>query len=238
MSLLALCVVSIIFIITFYNVVLYPKLIRLKRYVLNFLNGVEEEVKIDKGQFKFLERRNASPFKQMPKKVDFNNEYHTPYASSFNYIPTKEETSRLVNNLFTPTPQRQFEKKITQNKKFEISPFKAAPLENNYFPSYLKTNANNQSNFLHDKLALRNNSYDCGLNNRSQSKLLNFNQSRNTTLINEPSKVSLINKFNERYDNKPAYKSKYQVDISDIKSNALELSNKKRLFNYQKPIFK
>ena len=238
MSLLALCVVSIIFIITFYNVVLYPKLIRFKRYVLNFLNGAEEEVKIDKGQFKYLERRNTSPFKQIPKKIDFYNEYHAPYSSSFNYIPSKEETSRLINNLFTPTPHRHFEKKVIQNKTIDISPFKAATLENNYFPSYLKANANNQNNFLHDKLALRNNSYDCGLNSRSQSKLLNFNQNKNISLINESSKVSVVNKLKERDENKLTYKSKYQVDISDIKGNSLELSNKKRLFNFQKPIFK
>jgi hypothetical protein len=231
MSLLALCVASIIFIITFYNLVLYPKLVKLKKYIVSLFNGTEE-IKIEKGQFKFLERRKASPFKEMPKKIDFTNEYYTPYTC-YNYRNIKEDQSKLVNNLFTPTPHRQFEKKITLNKKFEISPYKNPIHENNYLPSYIKSNLNQQNNFVHDKLSLRNNSYDCGLTNRSQIKLSNLNNKINSTLVGDTNKVSLINKFSNRNDIKPAYKSKYQVDISDIKSKPIDNSNRK-LFNFSK----
>lgn len=264
MSEITLALATIAFLFVFYKCILLPKLKKLKSSIYSFL-GIQKD-QADKpfdseGYFRFMQRRNLSPLREIPEKINFQNS-----SCLFeDHLPRKNQPT-FIKDLFTPTPQHKRHSHSLQHyggeglnnrynhnnlifgdlpKVDDISAFKS----NNKFmdtqygqpliiDQYNQTR--DQGATIDKRLHIRSSSYKempqgTFSNNFQPTNNMKFSNQVITTIAAAPvykthapnfpiiqptnELSSIKSSINSGFSTKlPAYKSKYSVNVSDIKS--------------------
>lgn len=216
MSYLALSIASIIFIITLFNFVILPKVLKIKENLLGSRNNKESS----KYKFKFLERRSIPSFH--PQKFeDIRREPNQRYSlkdrffnqendfSSKKQVP--KEGIEFPKNLFTPTPIKP--SLIDENLKYSQKKEVKLPFPNS-----------NKKNDIYDKLSLRSSSVDF-----TKSKMTYNSSFMNTTVEPSYGVISKINRQNRiGFGRNEGYGSKSK----EVFNRQVSLSSNKKIFDF------
>lgn len=215
MSYLALSIATIIFIITLFNFVILPKVLKIKESFFGLRNNKDTS----KYKFKFLERRSIPSFN--PQKFEDNRgEPNRKYSlkemffNRENDFSSKKQAPKegieFPKNLFTPTPIKP--SLVDENRKYSQKEVKLP------FPN------SNKKNEIYDKLSLRSSSVEF-----TKSKMTYNSSFMNTTVEPSYGVISKINRQNRiGFGRNEGYGSKSK----DVFNRQVSLSSNKKIFDF------
>lgn len=182
MSEITLFIAVTVFIFTFYHVVLLPKLKKLKHDLFVYF-GFEVEKKtnyIDPNLFSFMKKRNLSPLKEIPDRINYDS----------NQVSIGYEQANILknsNSLFTPSPNKRNKNSCIGNPagsnyyKPNHSEFLHGnnSLEYNSLPVVMKEDkyGNEEKSSLYNKLSLRSGSMEFMRNSALKQNFTEYDNS-------------------------------------------------------------